>query len=195
MLCYGLGDGFVGRGRTGRSGGKSLPCRGAAGCGGHGSASGGVPASGTGCAPINALGGWGRSISRCLFRRSRSFTPGNIATTHRKTVSRITPAGIPALVAAMGCIMPSFRGTQWRWRGGSAHSDGELIPLVKYWLGGNLLPLRRVWNAGRLDGADTFQGVTGTHPDQSPTPYPIPQPLIIRLPCQSCLENNCNIDL
>jgi hypothetical protein len=37
-------------------------------------------------------------------------------------------------------------------------------------------------DSGRLDGADTFQGVTGTHPDQSPTPYPIPQPLMIRLP-------------
>jgi hypothetical protein len=34
-----------------------------------------VPASGSGCAPINGLGGWARSISRCLFRRSRSFTP------------------------------------------------------------------------------------------------------------------------
>ena len=61
------------------SGYKSLPCRGACGCGGCGAAGGGVSASGTSCAPINALGGWARSISRCLFLRSCSFTPWSLA--------------------------------------------------------------------------------------------------------------------
>jgi hypothetical protein len=79
---YGLGDGFVGRETTERSGGKSLPCRGAAGFGGSGSATGVSVLLGTGSTPINALGGCARSISRCLFLRLRSVTPWNIAARH-----------------------------------------------------------------------------------------------------------------
>jgi hypothetical protein len=128
-----------GRGRTGRSGYKSLPCRGAAGCGGRGSASGGVPASGTGSAPINALGGWGRSISRCLFRRSRSFTPGNIATTHRENCKQDYTSGDPGT----GCC------------------DGMHNALFP----GHTMALAGRFSAWRSDS------------------------------CQSCLEDNCYLDL
>jgi hypothetical protein len=66
---------------------KSLPCRGAVGFGRCGAAPGDFPSSGTGSAPINALGGCARSMSRCLFRRlflrSCSFTPRSLATMHR----------------------------------------------------------------------------------------------------------------
>ena len=95
------------------SGYKSLPCRGACGCGGCGAAGGGVSASGTSCAPINALGGCARSISRCLFRRSRSVTSRNIATMHRENRKRHYTIG----------DTPYFRGTEWRWRGDAAHSS------------------------------------------------------------------------
>ena len=98
------------------SGYKSLPCRGACGCGGCGAAGGGVSASGTGCAPINTLGGWARSMSRCLFRRlflrSRSFTPWNIAPRRWENSNRHYTAGIVHLVSgaqdgaggAMQCV-------------------------------------------------------------------------------------------
>jgi hypothetical protein len=60
---------------------KSLPCRGAFGFCGCGAAPAGFPSSGTGFAPINALGCWAKSISGCLFLRRCSFTPWNIAIT------------------------------------------------------------------------------------------------------------------
>jgi hypothetical protein len=93
---------------------KSLPCRGTCGFGGCGSAPGGIPASGSGSAPINALGGWARSISRCLFRclflRSRSVTPGNIATPHRESCQRHYTIGDPSLVAWDGMRNTRFPG-------------------------------------------------------------------------------------
>ena len=96
---------------------KSLPCRGAFGCGGCGAAPDGVPASGTGSAPINTLGGWGMSMSRWLFRRlflrSRSFTPRSLAIPHRENCQRHYTSGDTLY----------FRGTDWRWWGVSAHSD------------------------------------------------------------------------
>jgi hypothetical protein len=71
----------------GDSGGKSLPCLGRSGFGEGDATTGRSPLSAVGVAPINALGGCARSISRCLFRLclwSRSMTARSLAAVRSK---------------------------------------------------------------------------------------------------------------
>jgi hypothetical protein len=128
----------------GRSDYKSLPCRGACGFGERGSAPAGFPSSGTAFAPINALGGCGRSISRCLFLQSRSLTPWNIATTQWKSRKRHYAIGeglhsilSHALLIADWLTAPSFWGIEWRWQGVPAHSGQNLRLYCKQCFWGN----------------------------------------------------------